>query len=1272
MKLFQKPGRVLTPMLLTTLVLAHAVWTEPAQANENDRRSRRGERRNPPNPGGEIPGGEGGIQDDFRENDRWARDYIGRRSIHLTDDAEYVEKVEVAQNLKTQFKRDRQALLKAKKNLKTAQGKRDKIQKKINKLSDATLKAVAEKKRWQDSLPGLRTQLEGLKTQVRLAKAAAEGTSQNLQKAQQRVQKIQEKLNTTETTCTASPTPQCQKKVEKLKNRLAQAKVNVQDKRELNKAAQTDLKAKKKKRAAKRKKIAKAEARIQAIDTENGQRAVKLAEAQAQLVQANNTVAAEENTLRPIRQTFRRSKAKTLAVIQARNKYRRALTERIQRLNSLGAEVGREDGRLDGHYYAKFIGVEAGQPDGDHDGRSAGTQEGRRRSFERGFGQGEIEGRAEAEERGLLVGTREGRQQGNIDAATAEGRAAGIERANQSDAAQVGSRQGEQAGMTRAIREGRIAGTAQGEAQAINDFEARSLPRVESQGTFIGAFAPRIPSYPGFNCVNGRRYREDDHRWRRFNDYRVDRQLCPNFTPRRHPRLRNKKRIFKKAFADGYLRRYRQGRRRQFVRHIDSIYLNAYNATYDAAYADYSSREYSEDLQRGRSDGHSSAYNAHYPRVYDRHFRSTREQYAQNPERQSEEYTSTFSRVEGDSYARRYEKIRRANYNREENQTFDQNIAAQTEKFRKIRHTEVSSIYQNHPVLKFESSQMLDGGLQGIAAQDGVYQPQETTYHHVIITNFGQREAKGVRVVMENGQNFTLPDLPASSQVVIKGAAQSQVQASLGKRHQSTLSAYSTLTAEKKIQGRHFYNQAQGMLNRGDVKTVRVQYPLSLSGLSTQSELLIHQANKLNITLSNHSKRAYSGPLTIELLGDTHLIRKGFGKVQSLKGNLKIDDAQILVAQESDVFTPLAFDAVIKKQGITLGVLKGVYRTMAKAPYAEKAQKPVVVVNSDSSSRELLDLLSDLGGISEASVLDLSLASLNRSVLTQGLKAKTALVLDDGKGSTMSGLQSLLAQSQDLAILFVDNHNQGLALAKQTAALKDKVSFSVKLKALQGKKLRLTFTNNLRANLKDMSVLIQSDRRSFKELLSTAKVMTLTADEMVAQAAQEINKTSYFTSNETLQSIIAKSLGEIMVVSRAYKKEGSSSQYEDLIYHGKDMIFQKMNDAAKGKSTDKNINHQLAGIGLYYSIEQAMDYVKEIYKPLAKKIESKVQKRLRDVMKGKPGFLGIRSKGLLSRKGLRKYNQALYSKVKKQENQLIHYPFEITNTQTNHHWNDNH
>ncbi len=857
-----------------------------------------------------------------------------------------------------------------------------------------------------------------------------------------------------------------------------------------------------------------------------------------------------------------------------RDVYREQLLDQIKKINYEGSRVGQADGGMDGADLSARLGNDRGYADGTADGLSQGTIDGQDRFYRRGAEQGERDGAARARLDGQRDGTLEGTNAGNRSAGSREGRAAGIKRGDASNAAQVGIDQGKKEGMSRAIETGKIDGRNIGETETTKKLESSELNSININGGFAGSFQRRSPDYPG--DFNG-----------------------PNYKPR----INHNKKVLELAFADGYNFNYRQFTRYEFQRRIDTDYNSRFDISYKQAYDSAVSRDYPAYYDQGRRDADARAYGRDYPLVKAEAYRIAFDSLNSNPNRSSGEFQSSYKQSELAAYNQRYEEIRSANFERVELEVFNANIAGQTEIYRQKRISEVSAIYNNNAVLKFESSELLDGGINGVALLDGVFQPSETTNHNVVIRNFGFKEATNVTIVLEGGQVSKLPAIAARSVVTVKGAAQGSITSGLGSVYRSALRVVSPLATNDAVEGRHFDKLTGGILKEADQKSVRVAYPLALSGLALDSQLLKGQKNKLKITLTNNSKREYKGELKIKLLANSQngIITKDFGVVSALQSSVALNDAEILVDQEQDAYRDLSISAQVFQNGVLIGVLPQDFMTMAKAKFLDKGKVPVLVANTDADLNAFLDALNSLGGSDKVSILDLSLASLNAEVIANGLSQKVLLIVDNSGAASIRSLNSFIAKSKSSAFLMIDESNTGLKAASALASLKDAPN-------IQWGKRSVLFTNPHRAaGVLKSSAFIQSSLKGFMSDLALGQALTLSAAESLAEIKAKVTPANFNTPNDAIKMYSLRALSEILAINVAYDESGGifsrDKKWAKMIEED-GTLFHNVLKAASGNVVTSNLGVIMSAVAMKETLSSAMSRADGISRDMKLKIQN--------------------------------------------------------------------
>lgn len=844
-----------------------------------------------------------------------------------------------------------------------------------------------------------------------------------------------------------------------------------------------------------------------------------------------------------------------------RENYRQKLISAIQLINREGANRGQVDGSNDGFSLARRLGIDIGGRDGDEDGYQQGTIAGQDRYYKRGADQGERDGSSRARLEGERDGQDLGFKNGNSAAGNREGETAGNKRADESNAAAIGIEQGKKAGFERAVRTGSIDGNTIGENQAVSKFENSELNNVILNGAFAGSFQRRSPNYPG--DFNG-----------------------PSFNPNTF----NSNDLLRRAYTDGYVDRYREFARYEFLRRIDSEYNSVYERHYSVAFDQAANREYPDYYDRGRREADARAYSRDYPIVKAEAYKRAFEAANANPTRSSDEFRNSFNASELSAFNLRFEKIRKANFDRIELATFNENIKEQTEIYRQKRIAEVTAVFNNNAILSFVNSEVFDGGISGIAKNDGVFQPGEAILHNITLKNFGFVTAKNVSVQLDNGEIIKLQEIPARSLVTIKGAGKSQISlaSAIGSKFKSSLRVLSALTSDDVVEAIHFDSIGSSVLKNADIKSLPVNYPLALSNLSLGAQLLKGVANKLSLSVSNNSKRAFTGKMiiTVNINSQSDLLSKKFSELASLQTTAVLNDAEVLVENDADIYRDLAFSATISENGVILGVLQNDFITMAKSQYSERAKLPVIVVDSNKHLKQLLDALSTLKGTENASVLDLSLTSLNTGILANGLAGKVLLIIDDESAVSTKSLNTFIAKSKNSSFVFIDEASTGLKAALNLSAAKDAQ------KVLLDKR-GIYFTNPYRAEgVVKSSAMLQSSLKNFENDISLATDLSQSASEMLARFKSDINRNSFFTPNISVKLFSLRSMAEILCINKAYNESGGvfsrNKKWINMIGEDTSLLINILKTASKGNVDEGKLSYVLPAIALKDTVSNAM------------------------------------------------------------------------------------
>lgn len=900
--------------------------------------------------------------------------------------------------------------------------------------------------------------------------------------------------------------------------------------------------------------------------------------------------------------------------------YKNQLVREIKKINYNGAQAGLQDGTIDGADLSIKVGGEKGSRDGKEDGRREGTKDGEDRFYRRGAEEGERDGSRRAFYDGKRDGDLEGKAAGLENAAIIEGRIDGVKRAKSSDAESIGRSQGKVEGLKRAISEGTTLGSSIGEKEVVKKMEEGELKEESINGAFVGSFQRSSPQYPGdFNGINYR------------------------------PEIRHQKKILEKAYSDGYYYNYREFTRFEFLRRIDSDYNNVYEKSYREKYEDFSRRDYPESFTRGKIDADRNAYGRDYPIVKKQAFDESFEKWDKNPDRNDSIFKEAYKNSENFTYKKVYNELFSAEFRRVEKEVFNANIKEQTEIFRQRRVVQTTEIYAKHPVLEFIKSEVIDAGINGVAALDEVFQPNEKIIYNFIIKNYGFKEATSVKVSLNNGESVILPKIPARSSAYIKGGASGVILEKANNTFKSFVRITSPLESSDPVEGRHYEIISRNVLRESDQKNIRVMYPLSLGGLDVEGLLLKGQKSKLKIVVTNNSKREYKGDLKIKLLVNSQheIITKGFSEFSSLKASHSLNDAEVLINNDDDVYRELSFSAQVFQNGVLLGSLPQDFLTMAKAKFADKSGKIIFVAHSEVNLKFFMDTLSILGGIENVSVLDLSLASLNSEFLNNGFLGRSIVVLDENKGASIKTLNTFFAKSKDSSFVFLDSENTGVQNTLNLGALKDST------KVLFGKR-PLFFSNPHRAEgVVKASVFFQSKRENLISDLELSQMLSSNAEKLFEEINRNVSPSNFSTPNNLIKIYSLKALAEVLSISKAYEESGNilnrDKKWVKMIKEDKNLFHNKLKAATSGDVVTSKLPLILTGIAVKEILSSSMAREENI----SKIIFSKVKGATNDVLDDMEDSY---------KKKLKKNFNELYNYA--YENKKAHNPFYIPNEES--------
>lgn len=886
------------------------------------------------------------------------------------------------------------------------------------------------------------------------------------------------------------------------------------------------------------------------------------------------------------------------------NNLRNALINEIITINHQGRTNAQGHGAREGIEIASDIGTTRGTQDGTPDGLRAGENDGRTRDYQAGAAVGDQEGARRGMDEGTQAGRLSGTRDGNQEAGAREGQASGIAKAERSDASQVGASEGRQAGLQHAADEGQIQGNKRGESEAVSSLEAQTLANTVINGQFAGAFASGNfrPYFPG-------------NRHKYYNE-----------------NINHSRMVLRLAYTEGYKTGYDAAAEQTFYDNVQKIYKQAYTDAYNVSYSQAFNRSYADSYQAGRQAQAQVAYERQYKPSFDAAYRVARESSLQSPDRNSSVFKNAFQMTETSAYQDRYAQIRNQAFSVAERDTYGQNLNVQIEKFRVKRIAEVQAIYANYPILKFITSSVSDAGVNGVAGKDGIFQPGEKVLHDVTIANFSAVPAQGVKLIATNGQTITLPAIAGKSVVTVKGAILDQVpfSAPLNSQFTTLLAVRFDLTAnEKSIQGRYFANASNGVLNSGHPVVVALRFPMDLA-LRLESPLQVGKTVGLTATIVNKSQRSFMGPLSLELTSSlgSSVIQAQFSDISLIDSSVTKSEARVMIEDVREIFSDVDFSLVIKQSGVVIGEIKNVARDYVKAPYVAIAGAPVIVMKSNTlASRQIYkDLVAELGGATQVSILDLAAGASAQSVLESQseMKGKTLLVIENKADSLMSSLDKVF-KLKNVLVAFI---SEGGALDKAQATLSSlKGSTRFPLNASGVKLSVLSSSPALNKELTSKVSAVEVGVQAVESLEALASVLKLSDDELLEAIAKQVTAEKFFAQAQDVkllgQIAIMRTLEEAMTLNAGFvASDKDDKSFVERMKSDNALFFNKFKNVITSGSEEARMANSLLGFALYTGSMKALEDVAPM-NSVEKKMRKAFEKSLDDMITG--GFLGLGS-----------------------------------------------
>jgi len=913
--------------------------------------------------------------------------------------------------------------------------------------------------------------------------------------------------------------------------------------------------------------------------------------------------------------------------IERKQKYKKNLVLDILDKNNEGSRKGHRHAIDDADELAIEVGELYGTRDGARDGEEDGMISGRDKVSQEARANGDRAGATDALERGTETGRNEGLRDGNYNRGKQDGSIQGIHQAQNSDAQLRGSQLGKEQGSKQAQINGLRDGTNLGEAQAISSNESKALQRKEIDGAFIGAFARTTPVYPTGRDRGGR-----------YNN-----------------RATYKLAILKEAYKDGYHFTYNRQHRRHFNERVEVVYESFYSKQYQRNFNIFENMDYPQVREESFQSARTSAYNRDFPG----HRSNARAKYEriafENPDKNGSVYKEVYESERSSSYSIEYSSIKEEARIDSKDETYQAMYPVEKEISRKNAHSSTDNTYKTAAVLKLESIEVEEVGIDGVGSRDGIVQPNENKTINIKVSNFGNVAKKDVKVLV-NGVSFSVPSIPARTTATIKAVAKSQVNGTLKSRDKDQVVIVAK--ANGKIEARHFSSISKGILSSQVVDNGLVQYPLELDHLALSSELIRGKSISLRARVSNKSNKKYSGVKVI-LESDTDgVIKKGFSDLNNFSGAKTIGDSIVSVTKKSDSYSPILISAYLEKNGVIVGDATNALSIFAKEAF-DNSKKVVVATDSHHSLRNTKDLIQRAGGIENVALLDTSIRSANQSVLTKGLENKAVVI--DTNGDVLRKLRTTLKKSKNTALISLSKDSfQNLTNLSEIYKNSTYAEFNI---GNQNRQTGIRFANpRLNKNISSSLPIISASKTNFTKELEIAKALSQSNDNLLSSLKKNIKESNFFNGNAKIEGLVEgatiKSFDEIMQVNGEYIesiKIFGDKDIADKVNKDKALFHNKLNTALGSKAKTDNIGLYMFASEVFNSLNEGLNKHKQ-YKKIMREA---VTKRL---FTWKKGIFGKKRKGALSEiekklGTISKVSKSVSSKLKSSKGQ--HKPYNL-------------
>ncbi|MFZ4714153.1 MAG: hypothetical protein ACOYL6_10590 [Bacteriovoracaceae bacterium] len=868
------------------------------------------------------------------------------------------------------------------------------------------------------------------------------------------------------------------------------------------------------------------------------------------------------------------------------------LINEILSLNRQGYDRSSNDGAREGMDIAQRVGINAGQTDGNYNGHTKGEADGRSRDYDIGVRQGDVKGSADGARDGQKVGNVDGIVDGNKEAGRIAGSANGVRRAEASDARKVGDAQGIKAGFESAVQDGKENGYELGEAEAIQNNEATPISDKVIQGQFAGTFDGSIPGFPGAQGTY-------------FNS---------NSNIGRY--------VVRQAYIAGYNYGYNPSAERTFYNNIRGIYDQAYNSAYNWAYQDAYNKQYEDSRQQGEARQYKIAYDREYNRAYNSAYEHSFGITVNQPNVQGADYQNSYKSADASAYAAHYEELRKASFDIAFKISYDKNIGEQTAKYKAERISQIDALYRNFPVIDYVSEAIWDAGTKKVGVRDGIYMPGEDVAHDVVITNYGSAMATGIELRIDEANSVVIPSIPGKTRLTINGAALHRLNANLqiGANSTSKLVARFVLASpDKGVQGHHFASIDDNIVARAQAITVKAQYPVSASNPVAKTAVFIHQPVKLKMSMNNISRKPLNSlTLKIDTTLGTSVVSNEFSNVGILENSTTLEDAEVTIKAESDLFSTISFKVSIYSNGVLVGnsIMGG--EEIVRAGYEEKPGKPVVVFSSltKEGRDDFKDLMSESEGMSNISIIDLNGQSQNTQVLSSKMAGKTLLVALDKEGKVLAALENVF-KNDHVFVAFLNGTDATLAQARNNLkTVKDSTILPFEYK--DHKLSILSTAPLLNQEVKSKASIVSFEIRDLDLVHVLAKALKQNDDELLSTLGAAFTMEDFLAKSDDMllfnKVIGLRAIEDVVQISTAFELSDDRKERRELrkmFKKEEDLLLRKF----RAKLEKGSKQERLATSAAAYPLQHGLDFLlneREPFLALAPRIQRNALRSIKD------------------------------------------------------------